>query len=499
MELVMRSSLALLAAAAVLVVPVLDQAQAQPRQPNYLNQRDVQEAAQQHPEVVAEFGGAETGPRATYVESVGRRIAAYSGTANAGQVYHFTTLNSAVENAFAVPGGYVYITRQLMGIMNDESELAFAVGHETGHIAANHHQRRQSAATNNSILGVLGSVLGAVVGNNVFGSMISQSAQQYSKMRLLSFGRDQEYQADQLGIRYMTAAGYDPTGSATMLAQLTRTSALEARLQGDRNRSTPEWASTHPLSENRMAQAAQLARQTGRAGQGLRNRDAFLAQLDGVIVDDDPAQGVIDGRSFTHPDLGMQFIVPTGYMMQNGTRAVSIQGSAGQAQFGGGRSTGGIDNYIYQVIQKLTGGRAQVQLGQIQRTTVNGIPASYVVGRANTQSGAIDVGVFAYQWDRDTIYHFVSLTRGGQGLTPFAPMLNSLRRISPAEAASIRPKVIDVVAVQRGDTVQSLANRMAYRDFQLDRFLALNGLAANSTLAPGQKVKLVVYGARSRS
>lgn len=491
----MRTPIALLTAAAVIVTPALAQPQAQPRVA-YLDQRDVQEAARQHPEIVDEFGGAETGPRAAYVESVGRRVAAFSGTANAGQVYHFTALNSAVENAFAVPGGYVYVTRQLMGIINDESELAFVVGHETGHIAANHHKQRRSAQRNNSIFGVLGAVLGAVVGNNVFGSMISQSAQQFSKMRLLSFSRNQEYQADVLGIRYITAAGYDPNGSATMLAQLTRSAALEARLQGDRNRSTPEWASTHPLSENRMAQASQLARQTGRAGQGLRNRDAYLAQVDGVMVDDDPKQGVIDGRSFIHPDLGLQFIVPTGYLMQNGTRAVTIQGSAGQAQFAGGRFNGSIDNYIYRVIQELTGGRVQLAMGPIQRTSVNGIPASYVVGRANTSSGAVDLGVFAYQWDANTVYHFVTLTRGGQGLAPFATMVDSLRRISPAEAAAIRPKVIDVVTVQRGDTIQSLAGRMAYRDFQMDRFLAINGLAANSQLTPGQKVKLVVYGAR---
>lgn len=489
----MRTPLALLAATAAIVAPAAAQAQ-----PRYLNQRDVQEAAQQHPEIVAEFGGAETGARAAYVENVGRRIAAYSGTANAGQVYHFTTLNSAVENAFAVPGGYVYITRQLMGIMNDESELAFVVGHETGHIAANHAQARKSAASTNSILGVLGAVLGSVVGNNVFGNLISQSAQQFSKMRLLSFTRDQEYQADVLGIRYLAAAGYDPSGSATMLAQLTRTSALESRIQGDRNRSTPEWASTHPLSENRMAQAAQIASQTGRAGSGVRNRDAFLEQLEGVMVDDDPAQGVIDGRSFTHPDLRLQFYVPTGYLMQNGTRAVTIQGSGGQAQFSGGRSTSDIDNYIYQVIQQLTGGRVQVALGPIQRTTVNGIPASYVVGRANTSSGGVDVSVFAYQWDANTIYHFVALTRAGQGLAPFAQMVDSLRRISSSEAVSIRPKAIDVVTVARGNTIQSLAGRMAYRDYQLDRFLALNGLAANSPLVPGQKVKLVVYGVRPR-
>lgn len=484
----MRSRLAFLAAAALVVVP----AAAQVSQQRYLNPREVQEAAKQHPELVAEFGGAETGSRAAYVEGVGRRVAAFSGTANAGQAYRFTTLNSAVENAFAVPGGYIYITRQLMGIMNDEAELAFVVGHETGHIAANHAQARKSAARNNSILGVLGAVLGAVVGIEGVGNL----AQQFSKFRTLSFSRNQEYQADVLGIRYVAQAGYDPGAGATMLTQLVRSAALESRIQGDSNRSTPEWASSHPLSENRVSQAAQIARQNARGAGGLRNRDAFLSQLDGVMVDDDPAQGVIEGRSFIHPDLKLQFIVPTGYLMQNGTTAVTIQGSAGQAQFSGGRFNGNIEAYIGQVLQQLTGGQAQIQLGPLQRTQVNGIPATYVTGRANTSSGAVDVSVFAYQWDRDTAYHFVTLTRAGQGLSPFASMINSLRRISNAEAAAIRPRVIDVVNVGRGDTIQSLAARMAYRDFQVDRFLALNGLTGTSRLAPGQKVKIVVYGTR---
>ena len=489
----MRSALALLTATAVALMPVAAQSQQQ----QYLNPRDVQEAARQHPQLVAEFGGAESGPRAAYVESVGRRVAAYSGTANPGQVYHFTTLNSAVENAFAVPGGYVYITRQLMGIMNDEAELAFVVGHETGHIAANHAQARKAAARNNSILGVLGVLLGNVVGGG-FGNLIAQSAQYSSKLRTLGFSRNQEYQADVLGIRYLARAGYDPSAGATMLRQLTLTSALETRVQGDTNRSTPEWASTHPLSANRVTQAQQVARQTGKAGQGLRNRDAFLTQLEGVTVDDDPAQGVIEGRTFTHPDLRMQFAVPTGFLMQNGTTAVSIEGSSGQAQFSGGRFQGSIENYIGRVLQELTGGKVPLALGALQRTSVNGIPATYVVGRANTSSGAVDVGVFAYQWDADTAYHFVTLTRAGQGFAPFASMVNSLRRISPGEAASIRPRVIDVVTVGRGDTVQSLAGRMAYRDFQIDRFLALNGLNPGERLTPGQKVKLVVYGLRRR-
>jgi predicted Zn-dependent protease len=486
----MRKTLYLFSAAAVVSTPVALSAQTAYRN---LNPRYVQEAQQQHPAVVQEFGGAETGARAAYVDSIGRRVVAYSGVNPAS--YRFTTLNSAVENAFAVPGGYIYITRQLMGLMNDEAELAFVLGHEAGHVAANHAQARQSAAQRNSIGGILGTILGSVIGGGV-GNIIGQLAQTGSQLSTLRFSRSQEYDADRLGISYITRAGYDPAASSSMLAALGRATALEARVQGRDSRSTPEWASTHPLSENRTAQAAQMARATGRLGTGLRNRDQFLAQVDGVFVDDDPAQGVIEGRTFVHPDLRLAFTVPNGYLMQNGSDAVSIQGSGGQAQFKTGRFAGNLQSYIQQRLQELTGGRTQIQLVDQNRTTVNGIPVEYVVGRAQTSNGIVDVSVFAYAFDQNTAYDFTMLTRGGQGVGQFTSMVNSLRRISAQEAAAIRPRVIDIYTVRSGDTVQSVASRMAYSSFQAERFVSLNGLAANARLVPGQKVKLVVFGQR---
>ncbi|GAA3892619.1 M48 family metalloprotease [Sphingomonas limnosediminicola] len=482
----MRRALLLLATAAIAIAPAAAQ------QLRYLNPQDVAEAQREHAAIVQELGGAETGPRAAYVDGVGRRVGAFSGVANPGQALHFTTLNSPVENAFSVPGGYVYITRQLMALMDDESELAFAIGHEVGHIAANHaHVREQYEQRSSG--GILGSILGAVFGNTILGQVIQQRA----KLDTLSFSREQEYQADQLGTRYMIAAGYDPVGGPELLAALSRQSALEARMQGRTNRQTPEWASTHPLSENRMQRALVDARATGKLGTGLRNRDTFLAQVEGVTVDDDPAQGIIDGPTFTHPDLRIFFTVPTGYLMSNGTRAVTISGSAGKAQFGGGGGfRGSLDDYILRVFQELTRGQQQLSIPPPQHTSINGVAAAYTTARVNTSSGLVDASVIAYQWDPQRIYHFVMITPGGYGIGPFAPMVNSLRRITPQEAAAIRPRVIHVVTLERGDTVQSLARQMAYRDFKLERFLTLNGLDANSALAPGRKVKLVVFGQR---
>jgi predicted Zn-dependent protease len=487
----MRRTLLLAAAAALAITPAAAQ------RLRYLSPQDVAEAQKQHAALVQELGGAETGPRAAYVESVGRRVGAFSGIASPGQALHFTTLNSAVENAFSVPGGYVYVTRQLMTLMDDESQLAFALGHEVGHIAANHAHIRERYANRTDIFGVLGAIFGSIIGGPV-GSAAAQMAQERSQLATLSFSREQEYEADTLGLRYMISAGYDPAGSAGILAALSRSSALQSRVQGRTNRKTPEWASTHPLSENRMQRALAAARATGRLGTGIRNRDIFLQQLEGVYVDDDPAQGVIDGATFTHPDLRIQFSVPQGYLMSNGTDAVTISGSAGKAQFRGGQFSGSLDDAILLAFRQLTRGEANLPVPPPQHLTINGMPAAITTARVNTDSGLIDASVAAYQWDRQRIYYFVMLTPGGYGVSPFAPMINSLRRITPAEAAAIRPRVIHVETVRPGDTVQSLANRMAYRDLRLDRFLSLNGLAPNSTLAPGQKVKLVVYGTRGR-
>jgi predicted Zn-dependent protease len=485
----MHRRLVLLFAGALALTPAAAQ------QVRYLDPQDVAEAQRENAQVIEELGGAETGPRAAYVESVGRRVAAFSGIASPGQQLHFTTLNSAVENAFSVPGGYVYITRQLMALMGDEAQLAFALGHEVGHVAANHAHQREEVERELSWRALPEILLGQMIGGG-YGNQIALRGALAAKLQTLSFSREQEYEADTLGMRYMIAAGYDPAGAAQLLASLSRETALQARVQGRTNRRIPEWASTHPLSENRMQRALQEARDTGRLGSGVHNRDAFLNELEGIYVDDDPAQGIIDGPLFTQPDLRIQFRVPTGYLMSNGTFAVTIAGSAGKAQFSGGRYTGSLDDYVLGVFQQLTRGGSQLAVPRPQRTTINGLPAEYTTARVNSQSGVVDVSVIAYRWDAQHAYHFVTLTPGGTGLGAFVPMIRSLRKISPQEAAAIRPRIIHIVTVGPGDTLQSLAGRMAYRDFKLDRFLTLNGLSADSRLVPGQKVKLVIYGER---
>jgi predicted Zn-dependent protease len=449
---------------------------------------EAQQGAEANPQILAEFGGAMSGSQAAYVEQVGKNIAVQSGLGNARDAFHVALLNSSVNNAFAIPGGYIYTTRQLVTLMNNEAELAGVLGHEVGHVAARHAQRRQAKAQQNSLLGGIGAILsGLLLGNSGLGQQISQGILQGSQLLTLKFSRSQELEADALGIQYLQRAGYDPHAMATVLQSLAMQNALDAQLHGS-NATIPEWASTHPDPASRVSTALQKA---GNAT-GVTNRDTFLSRIDGLVYGDDPHQGVIEGNRFIHPDLRLTFTAPSGFYMVNGTQAVSINGQSGQAQMSTAAYSGDLDSYVRKVFAGLSD-QQQVQPSSLQRTTVNGIPAEYGTARVNTSNGQVDVVVFAYEFSPSQAYHFVTISQAGSS-SVFTPMFNSMRRLSASEAAQIVPRVIDVVTVGRGDTVQSLASRMAYTDAQEARFRVLNGLQSNETVTPGQKVKIVVRG-----
>lgn len=454
-----------------------------------ISQNEAQQGAEAHPQILAEFGGAMSGSQAQYVEQVGKNIAVQSGLGGARDSFTVSLLNSSVNNAFAIPGGYVYTTRQLVALMNNEAELAGVLGHEVGHVAARHSQRRQQAATQNSLLGAAGAILsGILLGNSGLGQQIGQTLMQGSQLLTLKFSREQELQADQLGIEYLGRAGYDPHAMATVLASLAAQNALDARLQGNNNATVPAWASTHPDPASRVQNADALAG----GATGVTNRDTFLTRIDGLVYGDDPAQGIVEGRSFVHPDLRLAFTVPQGFYMINGTRAVAISGQSGKAQFSTGPYSGNLRTYVGQVFGALSK-EQQITPSNVQSTTVNGLPAAYGTARVNSGNGQVDVTVFAYEFSNSQAYHFLAITPAGKAST-FNGMFNSVRRISAQEAANVVPRLLDVITVQRGDTVASLSRRMAYTDAQEQRFRVLNGLSSTEQVQAGQKVKIVVRG-----
>lgn len=448
-----------------------------------------QQGAEADPQLIAQFGGEMTGPQADYVRSVGNKIAAQSGLGTAGE-FDVALLNTPVNNAFAIPGGYVYVTRQLVALMNNEAELAGVLGHEVGHVAARHSARRQEVAQRNSIISILGQVLaGAVLGNSALGQLGQQIASSAPQLATLSYSRSQELEADALGIQYLAGAGYDARAMATVLSSLAAQNSLDASLMGA-DSSVPEWASTHPDPASRVQNALQKA---GNVSGGITNRDVFLTRIDGIMYGDDPQQGVVEGRQFIHPVFRFEFTAPQGFYLLNGTQAVSINGNSGKGQLSTAAYNGNLDTYVRSIFQQIGGTQQTLAPQSIQKTTVNGLPAAYGTARVTSGGNQVDVTVFAYQFANNQAFHFATITAAGQS-SVFNSMYSSMRRITQAEADQVIPRRVQVVTVQRGDTVQSLASRMAYTNAQVERFRVLNGLSSTDTVTAGQKVKLVVRG-----
>jgi predicted Zn-dependent protease len=357
---------------------------------------DKKQGAEAHPQLLQEYGGL-TGPQATYVESVGKTIAVQSGLSNARGDFTVTLLNSPVNNAFAIPGGYIYVTRQLVALMNNEAELAGVLGHEVGHVAARHAAKRESAATRNTILGVLGSVLStAVLGNSAAGQIGQRLFSTGSQLLTLKYSRSQETEADNLGITYLGRAGYDPRAMSTVLQSLANQTALDSQIAGQGN-SVPEWASTHPDPASRVRAALLRA---GTTATGMTNRDTFLTRVRGLTYGDDPNQGVVDGRTFTHPQLRLAFQAPAGFSLVNGATSVAISGQSGKGEFASGKYSGDLSAYVRSVFAGLSS-QGQFAPDTLQTTTINGIPAAYGTARTTSNGSTVDVVVYAYDWGRD--------------------------------------------------------------------------------------------------
>ena len=445
------------------------------------------QGAQVREQILREFGGAVEGPLADYVRRVGSRVAQVASPGARPGDYSITVLDSPIPNAMATPGGYLYITRGLLALMNDEAELASVLGHEAGHVAARHSAKSQRRAT----LATIGAIAATVLTGS---DLVGAGAQVLGAGVLGQYSQKQEYEADTLGLRYMTETGYDPFATASMLAALGRAEIVERGTSAERNRGA-SWFSTHPLTEARVARAERLAAETGiPPGSRTRNRDAFLAAIDGMAWGDAPEQGLVRGTSFRHAKLGFGFDAPAGFRLQNSPSAVQGVGPDGSRfVFAGARIAPGrtLDDVAREAWRKLAGGVPNTV--QVNRTRVNGLETLDTRARVRGRQGTVDAGITVYRWDGDSAFLFATQAPAGR-LAGLDPLLTSFRRLSAQEArAAGRGRRVEVVTVRPGDTVQSLASRMAFPDNQLMRFLALNGIE-NRPLRPGEKLKLIVDG-----
>lgn len=448
-------------------------------------EQEKQMGAEEHPKVIAQFGGVYDDPKVGgYVAEIGGRLASHAELPDTP--FTFTVLNSPVVNAFALPGGYVYVTRGLVALTNDEAELAGVIAHEIGHVVGRHTAQRYSR----SVLAQLGAgILGAVTNSAQLGRL----AEVGSGLYLSSFSREQEYESDSYGVKYLEAAGYDPKAMGSFLAALGGQSNLEAAMANQKQGGgLDSLFSTHPRTPDRIARAEQLAGNLD----GERRRTRHFDQIAGMIYGDDPAQGIIDGRRFTHPEMRFVFEVPEGFRLVNSTEAVMATSDGnGAIRFDIEREQlSSTDPATYMQRQWVK----NTQLRNVERITINGLPAATATARVQGQlgeyQGDVDARFVAVRWPDNKMYRllFLSIPNRTQRLNDaFQRTTYSLRQITPAEARAVQPLKLDIVTIRNGDTPESMAARFPFADFRIERFRALNGLQPGEMPPPGVQLKMV--------
>ena len=438
-----------------------------------------------HPKIIREFNGEYShGDLARYVEDIGQKLVKVSERRDLD--YSFTVLNSDIVNAFATPGGFIYVSRGLIALADDEAQLAGVLAHEIGHITALHHARRYGS----SLLANLGLTAVAILG----GGIAAEAGQLGAVSLLQSFSRENEYESDELGVRYLARAGYDPGAMAAFLSKLR----AESRLTMIRRGESPDrvdqfnYLATHPAPVERVTRAEGLAKDA-QVNAPRNGRPEYQAKIDGMLYGDDPDQGFLHGRRFLHPKLRFSFEVPPGFSLFNSPESV--------AAFGPDKS-----KIIFDMAPKVANVSMETYLAnvwgkgksltEIRPLKVNGFEAATARTIAKSDDGTFDARLVAYRIDSKTIYRFLYLTPRNLTASLAADLdrtTQSFQRLSAAEAAKLKPHVLRVVTVRPGDTVTSLAAQMAFDDYRVERFEVLNGIDRKDPLRVGQTLKIVSF------
>lgn len=440
------------------------------------NDPRAQMGAREHPRIVASYGGEYEDER---TERLVARIAGALTlvSENPNQSYRITILNSPAINAFALPGGYLYVTRGLLALANDASEVAAVLSHEMAHVTANHGIERQKKEEAEVIAS---RVVAEVLSSNIAG----KQALARGKLRLAAFSRNQELQADVIGVRMLGEAGYDPYAAARFLDSMAAYSHFSS-VDPEADQSL-DFLSSHPNAPQRVELARLHARAFGAQGTvGDRGRDYYLAGIDGLLYGDAPEEGYVRGQTFLHGKLGIRFDVPAGFQIDNKADAVLATGPGDVAiRFDGVADSRRQDLVNYIASGWVTGLKPET----IRPITVNGLEAA----TAKAAADRWDFDVTVVRIDKQIYRFLTAVPQGSAALEPTASVLkSSFRRLSAEEAASLKPLRVRVVTARPGDTVAALSARMMGTDRKLDLFRLINALSASSTVRPGEKFKII--------
>jgi predicted Zn-dependent protease len=429
----------------------------------------------EHQRVLSAYGGAYEDPKLhAKLTSVINRLVATSDRPDLS--YKVTILNSPAVNAFALPNGQLYVTRGLLGLANDSAEVASVMSHEMAHVIARHAATREEQARKTELISNVNDMLSD--------PQVGAMALARSKIALASFSRSQEFEADSIGVGIAARSGFDPFGASRLLASMGHNAELRAAIHGGDPRSL-DFLSSHPATPERVKNAAVTAHQLATASTE-RDKAAYLASINGMIYGEDPVDGFVRGRRFLHPKLGFTFMAPEGFVLDNTAQAVlGMKEGAGQALR--------LDVVKVPAEQSLieylnSGWIENIENGSVEELVVNGFLTATATATGNQWAFRLYVVRFGNEVYR---FIFAAKNRTPEADHTFRESIQTFRRLSPQEI-STKPLRLKIVKVQPGDTVETLATRMALLDHQVERFRVLNGLGSDEGLKAGDLVKIIV-------
>lgn len=455
--------------------------------------QEVEAGRKAHQDVLKEYAPLQDARLQAYVTALGRKLAAQSHRAELE--WHFTVLDSPEVNAFALPGGYVYVTRGILAYMENEADLAGVMGHEIGHVTARHGAQR-ATRQQNAGLGVLAAtVLGAVLESRGMGGaadLAGQVSQNVAAGYIASYSREQELQADQLGAEYLARNHYDPRHMIDVIQVLKdqeQFAADQARAQGRQPQAGQDWLASHPSNEQRLQRIRdEAAALTGDKAVD-ENRAAFQAAIDGMTFGDSPAQGLVRGQRFLHPDLDIALTAPAGWAIQNGSESVTVMSPQRDAAL------------VLQAVPKQAGSSHEEILqrwgadqGRTDTLRINGLAATRFSGlRRNAQGQRTQAELTLITGSKGSVYALASASRDARTLQERRPALRqveeSFRSLTIEDKTQARPWKIALRPFPAGGFAE-LAKQSVVSEAQLK---LLNGRYGEGKAPPvGQRVKTVV-------
>jgi predicted Zn-dependent protease len=432
----------------------------------------------EHDRILASYGGIYDDPRleALVTRTVDRLVAASD---RPEQPYKVTILNSGAVNAFALPTGQLYVTRGLIALASDTSELSSVLSHEMAHVLSKHAAMREDQARQSAIAARVVTEMG----ND---PEITAFTLAKGKLTMANFSREQELQADDMGVAISAHAHFDPYGASRFLTSMERNAELKAG-RSSLDPRAQDFLSSHPATPERVARARTSARQYTSPENAERDREDYLGAIDNIVYGEDPSEGFVRGRRFLHPKLGFTFQAPDNFTLDNTAQAVIgvREGGAQAMRFDVVRVPGEqtLGDYLN------SGWMEGVDKASTEDITINGFPAASAIAKGDQWQ----FKVYALRFGSD-VYRFIFASRQKtqESERNARETVNSFRRLSLDEVQAARPLRLKIITVQPGDTVESLSHRMAGVDHPTERFRILNGLDARAQVKVRDRVKIVV-------